>query len=150
MVDVGNGNSHGDGLESAPKKYGVRSRHRRRQSTGPRGKALSRKAIAMLTGRSSIVNGHGFCALFSTGQSRRKWVNPTLYGKTTSSETHAKLRGIYSDSPYRQIGLWLHMQSCNRSCRGLSIPSIPRLRPSRAFVMTVTVSDLRFAWGPHG
>lgn len=93
--------------------------------------------------RSSTENEHGYYASFSTGPSLRKWVNHILCGKTTLSETPVKLLGIYSGSPYPQIGRWQHTLSCNRSCRGLSIPSIPPPRLFPACVMTVTVRCFR-------
>jgi len=93
----------------------------------------------MLMNRLSTENEHGYYASFSTDRSLRKWVNHILYGKTTLSETLAKHLGIYNASPYLQIEPWQHMLSCNRSCPGLSILSIPRHRLFLAFAMTVTV-----------
>jgi hypothetical protein len=80
----------------------------------------------MLTNRSSTENEHGYYASFSTDPSLHRWANHTLYGKTILSETLVKLLGIYNASPYLRIGLWQHMRSYNRSCRGLSILYIPQ------------------------
>jgi hypothetical protein len=101
------------------------------------------RVAEVLIDRSSTENEHGYYASFSTDPSLRKWVNHILCGKTTSSETPVKLLGIYSASPYPQIGPWQRMRSCNRSCLGLSILSIPRPKLYLACVMTVTVRCFR-------
>lgn len=93
-----------------------------------------------LNDRSSTESVHGYYASSWTDLSRHRWANHTLSGKITLSETPAKLRGIYNASPYRQIGLWPHMRSYNRSCRGPLIQSILRPRQYLDCVMTVTVS----------
>jgi hypothetical protein len=95
----------------------------------------------MLTCRSSIAKEHGYSVSYSTDPFPLKWVNHIRYAKTTLSETPAKLHGIYSASHYLRIGLWPPMSSCNRSCRGLLILSIPRLRLYLVCGMIVTVGN---------